>query len=58
MKLIGLLLLLSGWGIVLAALVMLQGVAVSAFVIAGVAVEVVGFVLFAKAHIPGNEGKA
>lgn len=55
MKLIGFLLLGSGWGIVLAALIMLQGTAVSAFIVAGFAVEVVGFVLAARAHLPRNQ---
>ncbi|HZP17413.1 MAG TPA: hypothetical protein VFB00_05585 [Terriglobales bacterium] len=52
MKLGGFLLLLSGWGIVLAALILLHGRAVSAFVLAGLAVEILGLVLFVKAHIP------
>ncbi|HZR67097.1 MAG TPA: hypothetical protein VFA85_18295 [Terriglobales bacterium] len=52
MKLLGFLLLLSGWAIVIAALILLHGGAVSAFLIAGVAVEVVGLVLVARAHLP------
>ena len=52
MKLLGFLLLLSGWGIVVAALALLHGGAVPAFVIAGVAIEVVGLVLVLRAHLP------
>lgn len=52
MKLGGFLLLLSGWGIVLAALFMLHGGAVSAFVFAGLAVEILGLVLVFRAHLP------
>lgn len=52
MKLIGLLLLLSGWGIVLAALLMLHGKATFVFILLGVAVEILGFVFVARAHLP------
>lgn len=52
MKLIGFLLLLSGWGIVLAALAMLHGAAVSAFILAALGVEILGLVLVARAHLP------
>jgi hypothetical protein len=55
MKLLGFLLLLSGWGIVLAAVAMLHGRAVSAFILAGVAVEILGFVLVARSHLPVSE---
>jgi hypothetical protein len=55
MKLLGFLLLLSGWGIVVAALSMLRGTAVSIFIFAGIAVETLGFVLVARAHLPANE---
>jgi hypothetical protein len=51
MKLVGFLLLLSGWGIVLAALALLYGSAVSIFILAGVVVEILGFVLVARAHL-------
>jgi len=54
MKLIGFLLLISGWGIVLAALLMLHGTPVSAFIAAGIGVEIVGLVLAAKAHLPAS----
>jgi hypothetical protein len=55
MKLAGFLLLLSGWGIVLAALAMLHGGAVSVFILGGVAVEIFGLVLVARAHLPVRE---
>jgi heme/copper-type cytochrome/quinol oxidase subunit 3 len=57
MKLIGFLLLLSGWGIVLAALRMLHGNATSVFIVLGVVVEVLGFVFVARAHLPGTEDR-
>lgn len=57
MKLIGFLLLLSGWGIVVASLAMLHGTAVSIFIFAGVAIEVLGFVLVARAHLPISEDR-
>jgi hypothetical protein len=52
MKLIGFLLLLSGWGIVLAALRLLHGSPTFVFILLGVAVEILGFVLVARAHLP------
>jgi hypothetical protein len=53
MKLAGLLLLPAGWAIVLTAIVLLPPVSIrSAFVLAGVAVEAVGLVTVARAHIP------
>ncbi len=51
MKIGGLLLLLSGWAIVVTAMTLLHGGALSAFVVAGFAVEVLGLALFAKAHV-------
>jgi len=51
MKLGGFLLLLSGWAIVVAALKLLHGGALSAFIVAGLAVEVLGLALVAKSHI-------
>jgi hypothetical protein len=51
MRLGGFLLLLSGWAIVVAALKLLHGVALSAFIVAGLAVEVLGLALVAKSHI-------
>jgi hypothetical protein len=57
MKIGGFLLLLSGWGIVVAALAMLHGGVVSAFILAGFAVEIIGLVLVIKAHLPVVEGR-
>jgi hypothetical protein len=57
MKLLGFLLLLAGWAIVPAALVLLPSTAVrAAFVMAGIAVEILGFVLVVRAHLlsPGE----
>jgi len=54
MKLAGFLLLLSGWGIVLAALTMLAQAQVTArtgFVLAGVSVEALGLVLVVRCHL-------
>ncbi len=55
MKLIGFLLLLSGWVIVVAAFMLLHGSAVTSFVFAGFGVEILGLVLVAKAHLPTRE---
>ncbi len=55
MKLGGFFLLLSGWAIVVAALTLLHGGALSAFIVAGLAVEILGLALFAKSHIPVSE---
>jgi hypothetical protein len=55
MKLGGFLLLLSGWGIVVAALKMLHGSAVSGFVLAGFAIDILGFALVLRAHVPEFE---
>jgi hypothetical protein len=57
MKLGGFLLLLSGWGIVVAALAMLHGAATSGFILAGAAVEILGFVLVARAHLSVDEDR-
>jgi hypothetical protein len=57
MKLGGFLLLLSGWGIVIAALMMLHTSALPAFVLAGVAVEILGLALVARAHLPIGEDR-
>lgn len=52
MKPLGFFLLLSGWGIVLAALAMLSSpVARTAFLYAGVAVEFLGLVLVFRCHL-------
>ena len=55
MKLGGFLLLLSGWGIVVAALTLLHGRAVSGFILAGMAVEILGIVLVMRGHLPETE---
>lgn len=54
MKLIGFLLLLSGFGIVLAALTMLHGKATYVFISLGVAVESLGLVLVCRVHLPAS----
>ena len=58
MKLLGFLLLISGWGIVLAASNMLHGTPVSIFILAGIAVEILGFVLVARTQLPVSEDRA
>jgi hypothetical protein len=55
MRIGGFFLLLSGWVIVVAALALLHGSALSAFILAGLAVEILGLALFAKSHIPAGE---
>jgi uncharacterized membrane protein YccC len=51
MKLLGFVLLLSGWAIVLTAVALLaQDVPRAAFVLAGIGVEIVGLVLVIRAH--------
>jgi hypothetical protein len=51
LKLIGCLLLLSGWFLVLAALVMLPAFAPrAAFIAAGIGVEVLGLILLMRAY--------
>ena len=52
MKLGGFLLLLSGWGIVVAALTLLHGHLVPPFIYAGFAVEILGLVLVFRGHLP------
>jgi hypothetical protein len=53
MKAVGFLLLVSGWGLVLAALGMLSAAGPrGAFVAAGVAVEILGLVMTVRAHMP------
>jgi hypothetical protein len=52
MRLTGFLLLLAGWAIVLAALILLsQNGPRGAFVLAGVAVEALGLALVARSHL-------
>jgi hypothetical protein len=57
LKLIGCLLLLSGWLIVLAALLMLSAFAQrAAFVTAGIGVEVLGLILLTQAYTSLQRG--
>ena len=58
MKLGGFLLLLSGWGIVIAALALLRGHMVVPFIYAGLAVEILGLVPVFRGHLPDGEGGA
>ena len=58
MKIAGFLLLLAGWLLVLSALALLaKGGAQSAFFLAGVAVELLGLVLFVRAHVASKEDR-
>ena len=58
MRLVGFLLLVAGWALVLAALGMLKADASrTAFVLAGVAVELLGLVLLGRAHLLIREEK-
>ncbi len=57
MKLLGFLLLLAGWAITLTAIALLPAAGARAgFVLAGIAVEILGFVLVVRAHLlsPGE----
>lgn len=58
MKLGGFLLLLSGWGIVIAALALLHGHVVTPFIYAGFVVEILGLVLVFRGHLPPGEDEA
>ncbi|MGA2354308.1 MAG: hypothetical protein ABSG02_07420 [Terriglobales bacterium] len=52
MKIAGFLLLIAGWGIVVAAVALLPSPGVRlAFVLAGLAVEIFGLVLAVRAHL-------
>ncbi len=52
MKLVGVILLLAGWVLVLSAIVLLaSAVPRNAFVLAGMAVEVLGLVLVFRSHL-------
>ncbi|HEY6903054.1 MAG TPA: hypothetical protein VI216_02015 [Candidatus Acidoferrales bacterium] len=52
MKIFGFLLLLAGWGLVLAALALLAAsVPRAVFVLAGLGVEIVGLALVMRAHL-------
>ena len=57
MKIIGFLMLPAGWFLVVAALAMLRTFAAqSLFVAAGVGVEIMGLVLFTRAHMLVKRG--
>jgi len=57
LKLIGCLLLLSGWFLVLAALVMLPAFTQrAAFIAAGMAIEILGLVLLTRAYTAMQRG--
>lgn len=50
--------MLAGWWLVLAAVVLLRALAAqTVFVLAGVAVEILGFVLAARQHVPKPRGQ-
>lgn len=52
MKIAGFFLLLAGWVLVLAAIVLLPAASTRAvFLLAGIGVEILGLVLFARAHL-------
>jgi len=58
MKLTGFLLLLAGWMIVLSALVLLRSASARTdFVVAGLAVEILGLVLVVRSHLVLGEGR-
>jgi hypothetical protein len=58
MKLPGFLMLVAGWGIVLAALALLRAAPQqSAFVLAGLGVEAVGLVLVFRSHMLPRGGR-
>ena len=58
MRLAGLLLLVSGWAIVLAAFLLLGAIAArGGFVAAGVAIEILGLSLVARSHLAGREAR-
>jgi len=52
MKVFSLFLLVSGWFLVLAAIALLRPGFLAIFAVAGLAVELLGLVLFARAYIP------
>jgi hypothetical protein len=58
MRLVGLLLLIAGWGLVLAAIGMLRSdVSRAAFVLAGVGVELLGLALLGRSYVLAREEK-
>jgi hypothetical protein len=57
MKITGLLMMPAGWFIVLAALVLLRAfLAQNLFIAAGIGVEIMGLVLFTRAHLVARRG--
>ncbi len=53
MRLAGLLLLPAGWGLVIAAVILLAAATPrTAFVLAGLAVEILGLALLIRTHLP------
>ncbi len=57
MKITGLLLMPAGWIIVLAALVLLRvSLVLNLFIAAGIGVEILGLVLFARSHLISRKG--
>jgi hypothetical protein len=57
MKIAGFLLLVAGWIIVLGAVILLASAPRAGFVVAGVAVEVLGLLLVVRSHLLMAEGK-
>jgi hypothetical protein len=58
LKLAGFLLMLAGWIIAVSAIGLLHSLpAQTAFLLAGIAIEIVGFVLVARQHIPKPRSK-
>jgi hypothetical protein len=58
MRLAGFLLLPAGWGLVIAALVLLAAAGPrTAFIVAGLGVEVLGLVLFAQSYMPPRRNR-
>ncbi len=58
MRPVGFLLLIAGWGLVLAAIGMLASNGPrTAFVVAGIAVQVLGLVLVVRSHLLAREEK-
>jgi hypothetical protein len=52
MKVAGFLLMLAGWAIVMAAVILLRsGAACGSFVLAGIGVEALGLVVLVRAHV-------
>jgi len=59
MKLVGFFLLVAGWSIVLAALAVIgSGAPLTAFILSGLAVEILGFGLVIRSNLNPREGKA